>query len=141
MYHFKRSLFIVLIVSIFTTFSIMFYKYSTAKLNILKQAQTEIESNNAKINEARQKLQILKNNELILRNIHTNTKTNFNVSFLSDNLKKIISQINNLYSSGIFVVQSAKIQSSNGTLKCTVNGTRLGPWKNIFLFMRLFWLY
>jgi hypothetical protein len=105
----------------------MFYKYSTAKLNILKQAQTEMESNNAKINEARQKLQILKNNELILRNIHTNTKTTFNVSFLSDNLKKIISQINNLYSSGIFVVQSAKIQSSNGTIKCTVNGTRLGP--------------
>jgi len=127
MYHFKRSLFIVLIVSIFTTSSIIFYKYSTTKLNILRQAQTEIESNNAKINEARQKLQILKNNELILRNIHTNTKTSFNVSFLSDNLKKIISQINNLYSSGIFVVQSAKIQSSNGTLKCTVNGTRLGP--------------
>jgi len=127
MYHFKRSLIIVLIVSIFTTFSIVFYKYSTTKLNILKQAQTEIESNNAKINEAKQKLQILKNNELILRNIHTNTKTSFNVSFLSDNLKKIISQINNLYSSGIFVVQSAKIQSSNGTLKCTVNGTRLGP--------------
>jgi hypothetical protein len=127
MYHFKRSLFIVLIVSIFTTFSIMFYKYSTAKLNILKQAQTEMESNNAKINEARQKLQILKNNELILRNIHTNTKTSFNVSFLSDSLKKIVSQINNLYGSGIFVVQSAKIQSSNGTIKCTVNGTRLGP--------------
>ena len=127
MYHFKRSLFIVLIVSIFTTFSIMFYKYSTTKLNILRQAQTEIESNNAKINESKQKLQILKDNELILRNIHTNTKTSFNVSFLSDNLKKIISQINNLYSSGIFVVQSAKIQSSNGTLKCTVNGTRLGP--------------
>jgi hypothetical protein len=127
MYHFKRSLIIVLIVSIFTTFSIVFYKYSTTKLNILKQAQVEMESNNAKINESKQKLQILKNNELILRNIHTNTKTSFNVSFLSDNLKKIISQINNLYSSGIFVVQSAKIQSSNGTLKCTVNGTRLGP--------------
>ena len=127
MYHFKRSLFIVLIVSIFTTFSIMFYKYSTAKLNILKQAQTEIESNNSKINESKKKLQILKENELILRNIHTNTKTSFSVSFSSDSLKKIVSQINNLYGSGIFVVQSAKIQSLNGTLKCTVNGTRLGP--------------
>jgi hypothetical protein len=127
MYHFKRSLFIVLIVSIFTTFSIVFYKYSTVKLNILKQAQAEMESNNAKINEARQKLQILKNNELILRNINTNTKTTFNISFLSDNLKEVISQINNLYSSGIFVAQNAKIQSLNGTIKCTVNGTRLGP--------------
>jgi hypothetical protein len=126
-YHFKRSLFIVLIVSIFTTFSIVFYKYSTVKLNILKQAQAEMESNNAKINEARQKLQILKNNELILRNINTNTKTTFNISFLSDNLKEVISQINNLYSSGIFVAQNAKIQSLNGTIKCTVNGTRLGP--------------
>jgi len=126
-YHFKRSLIIVMIVSIFTTFSIMFYKYSTTKLNILKQTQAEMESNNAKINEDRQKLQILKDDELILRNIYTNTKTSFNVSFSSDSLKKIVSQINNLYSSGIFVVQSAKIQSSNGTLKCTVNGTRLGP--------------
>jgi hypothetical protein len=86
-----------------------------------------MESNNAKINEARQKLQILKNNELILRNINTNTKTTFNISFLSDNLKEVISQINNLYSSGIFVAQNAKIQSLNGTIKCTVNGTRLGP--------------
>ena len=126
MYHFKKGLFIVLIVSIFAAFSIALYRYTVAKLNMLKQAQTALLSYNAKVSTIKEKLSILKKDESIVRNINTNVKTNFKISLSSSSLKELINQINSLYGSGIVVVKDAKIQSANNTLNCTIDGLKLG---------------
>jgi len=139
MYHFKKGLFIVLIVSIFAAFSIAFYRYTVAKLNMLKQAQTALLSYNAKVSTIKEKLSILKKDESIVRNINTNVKTNFKISLSSSSLKELINQINSLYGSGIVVVKDAKIQSANNTLNCTIDGIKLGLWNQTTLsFMCLF---
>lgn len=126
MYHFKKGLFIVLVVSIFAAFSIAFYRYTVAKLNMLKQAQTELLSYKAKVSAIKEKLNILNKDEPIVHNINTNVRTNFKISLSSSSLKELIEQINSLYSSGIVVVKDAKIQSANNTLNCTIDGLKLG---------------
>jgi len=126
MYHFKKSLVIVLVVSIFVAFSIAFYRYTVAKLNMLKQAQSELLSYQTKISAIKERLNILKKDESIVRNINTNVRTDFKISLSSSSLKELIDQINSLYSSGIVVVKDAKIQSANNTLNCTIDGLKLG---------------
>lgn len=122
MYHFKKSLVIVLVVSIFVAFSIAFYRYTVAKLNMLKQAQSELLSYQTKISAIKERLNILKKDESIVRNINTNVRTDFKISLSSSSLKELIDQINSLYSSGIVVVKDAKIQSANNTLNLQLMG-------------------
>jgi hypothetical protein len=126
MYHFKKGLLIVLIVSIFATFSIVFYRYTVSKLNILNQTQTALLSCNAKLRTINGKLDILKKDESIVRNVNTNIKTNFKINLSSSSLRELVDQINSLYGSGIVVVKDAKIQSANNTLNCTIDGYKLG---------------
>ncbi|HHS48780.1 MAG TPA: hypothetical protein ENM99_02830 [Desulfurella acetivorans] len=116
----------MLVVSIFVAFSIAFYRYTVAKLNMLKQAQSELLSYQTKISAIKERLNILKKDESIVRNINTNVRTDFKISLSSSSLKELIDQINSLYSSGIVVVKDAKIQSANNTLNCTIDGLKLG---------------
>lgn len=126
MYHFKKGLFVVLLASIFATSSIVFYRYTAARLNVLNQAQIAFASYNAKINTIKEKLDILKKDEALIQDVNTNVKTNFKISLLSSSLRQLINQISSLYSSGIVVVKDAKIQSANNTLNCTIEGFKLG---------------
>ncbi|OSS42115.1 hypothetical protein DESAMIL20_1668 [Desulfurella amilsii] len=126
MYHFKKGLLVVLIASFFASFSIIFYRYTVVKLNMLNQSQVSLLSCNAKINTIRGKLNILKKDESLVHSIDTNVKTNFKINLSSNSLKELIGQIDSLYGSGIVVVKNAKVQSGNNTLNCTIEGIKIG---------------
>lgn len=126
MLHFKKSLLIALISSIFLVSAIVFYRYTSIELALLNQTQSMLANYNTKIVLLKEKLRILKKDEAIVKNINTKVVTHFKISLSSSSFKQLINDINNLYGSGILVVKNAKIESSNNTLNCTVDGFRLG---------------
>ncbi|HEX13202.1 MULTISPECIES: hypothetical protein [Desulfurella] len=126
MYYLKKALLSVFIVSVFSSFSIIFYRYTLAKLNILNQAMSTLSSYQNKISTVKQKLSVLKRDESIIKGIDTKLKTNFKINLSENSLIKLVEDIDSLYSSGMVVIKDAKIQSSNGTLNCTIEGFRWG---------------
>ena len=126
MYYLKKALLSVFIVSVFSSFSIIFYRYTLVKLNMLNQAISTLVSYQNKISAVKQKLSILRHDENTIKGIDTKLKTNFKVSLSQNSLSKLVRDIDSLYGSGIVVIKNAKIQSSNGTLNCTIEGFRWG---------------
>lgn len=128
MHHFKKSLLIVFISSVFLMSAIVFYRYTSAELALLNQSQNTLDGYNAKIVLLKEKAKILSKDEAIVKNLNTKVVTHFKVSLSSSSFKQLINDINNLYGSGILVVKNAKIESSNNTLNCNIDGFRLGLW-------------
>lgn len=126
MYHLKKSLIVVFVSSVFLMSAIVFYRYTQVERALLNQAQNTLAAYNAKLVLLKEKTKILKKDEVIVKNLNTKVVTNFRVSLNSSSFKQLIDEINNLYGSGIIVVKNAKIQSSNNTLNCTIDGFRLG---------------
>ncbi|MGB9756112.1 MAG: hypothetical protein ACPLXO_04425 [Desulfurella sp.] len=126
MQHIKKSLLIAFISSVFLMSAIVFYRFTSVELALLNQAQNTLASYSAHLVLLKEKKKVLEKDEAIIKNIDTKVVTNFKVSLTSSSFKQLINEINNFYGSGIVVVNNAKIQSSNGTLNCTIEGFRLG---------------